>query len=189
MLAVSYSDYQTYGCPNCGCDTSIRGSFYRTDSVPFTCENCHVEFMVLADGLEKSSIGTYASKNSKEAEFPIRIEHPRKAVGPKWEYEWPDLKPEYGEYFASRGIGYDLAGFVKSRQAGERIVEMARQVLNLRHIRSWLDYRPDEPKWIQVKFQDDEFDLELLDKKTRENNDIITEEILRDCALRRYPDM
>lgn len=177
MLAISSSDFNKFGCPNCGCDIAIRGYVSGHGSALVICENCKLEYIILTDGLDISAIGT---QNGPKTEYPKRIEHPRKDI-PKWKYEWPDPRPEEGEYFSPRGVGYDLAGFVKSKAAGERIIELAKKVLNKSNIKSWLDYRPHEPKWIQVKFQKEEFDLETLCELTKDG--ILTEEILMDCKL------
>ncbi len=65
------------------------------------------------------------------------------------------------EYFSCRGLGSEgnltcfvtgeilplmsnISGFVTSKEAGERIVKMFKGY-------AWLDYRPHEPDWIQVK--------------------------------------
>lgn len=48
---------------------------------------------------------------------------------------------------------------------------------------SHLDYREFEPNWIQFKFQKEEFNLELLDKLARENDNIVNEAILRQCMI------
>ena len=96
----------------------------------------------------------------------------------------PDIRPDgEGEYWTSRGPGYpDISGFVKSKQAGERIDKMVSEVLMSDEHKSWLDYRETEPTWIQYKFHQDEFDMEMLDKLTKENNKIITKDIIRKCA-------
>ena len=98
----------------------------------------------------------------------------------------PDVRPEgEGEYWQSRGVGFpDISGFVKSKQAGERINEMVNKVLGPTH-RTHLDYREHEPTWIQYKFHREEFDLEKLNKMSKENNGIITESIIRECALKK----
>ena len=95
----------------------------------------------------------------------------------------PDIRPESGEgeYWSSRGPGYpDISGFVKSKQAGERIDKMVSEIIGDNH-KSWLDYRETEPTWIQYKFHQDEFDLEMLDKLSKENNGIITKDIIKKC--------
>lgn len=65
------------------------------------------------------------------------------------------------EYFSCRGLGSEtnltclvtgeilplmsnISGFVASKEAGERVVKMFEG-------RAWLDYRPHEPGWVQVK--------------------------------------
>ena len=94
----------------------------------------------------------------------------------------PDERPEYGEYWTSRGPGGDTcSGFVKSKAAGERIMRYVKAILETDTPKTWLDYREREPNWIQLKFKEDEFDLELLDKLTTKNNHIITYEIMQQC--------
>lgn len=98
-------------------------------------------------------------------------------------YVAPDSKPEVGEYWRSRGVGYDLSGFVVSKLAGERLTRLVKYVLNTDEPRSHLDYREFEPNWIQFKFQKEEFNLELLDKLSRANDNIVNEAILRQCMI------
>lgn len=71
-------------------------------------------------------------------------------------------RPEEGEYWNSKGVGYDLSGFVKTKKAGERILAMVHEVLGTTECKTFLDYRPSEPTWIQFKFQKEEFDLDML---------------------------
>ena len=96
-------------------------------------------------------------------------------------YAAPDSKPEVGEYQRSRG--YDLSGFVVSKLAGERLTRLVKYVLNTDEPLSHLDYREFEPNWIQFKFQEEEFNLELLDKLARANDNIVNEAILRQCMI------
>lgn len=98
-------------------------------------------------------------------------------------YVAPDERPEQGEYWVSRGVGYDLSGFVRSKPAGERLLRMVKFVLETDEPKSWLDYREREPNWIQFKFQKEEFDLDELDRLARANGDIITPEILKQCMV------
>ena len=94
-----------------------------------------------------------------------------------------DSKPEVDEYWRSRGVGYDLSGFVVSKLAGERLTRLVKYVLNTDEPLSHLDYREFEPNWIQFKFQKEEFNLELLDKLARANKNIVNEAILRQCMI------
>lgn len=98
-------------------------------------------------------------------------------------YVAPDSKPEVGEYWRSRGVGYDLSGFVVFKLAGERLARLVKYVLNTDEPLSHLDYREFEPNWIQFKFQKEEFNLELLDKLARANDNIVNEAILRQCII------
>lgn len=98
-------------------------------------------------------------------------------------YVAPDKRPEEGEYWNSRGIGYDLSGFVVSKLSGERLLRMVKLVLETDEPKSWLDYREQEPCWIQFKFQKEEFDLEKLQSLATANNNIITIDILKQSKI------
>ena len=111
-------------------------------------------------------------------EYARRIPHPRSGI-PAWHWEPKDVRPDEGEYWSSRGVGYDLSGFVKTKAAGERILAMVHEVLGTDKCETYLDYRPSEPTWIQFKFQSSEFDLEKLDKLSREADRVVTKEILK----------
>lgn len=97
----------------------------------------------------------------------------------------PDVRPEGGgEYWVSRGASdFDVSGFVKSKEAGERLLRFVKYVLEKDEVSTWLDYREHEPEWIQFKFSAKEFDVKKLDKLSTANNDIITEEIIKSCKL------
>jgi hypothetical protein len=182
IIAISQRDKDRYGCPNCGCDVSICNNFYGMGALPVTCEECHTKYVILADDLDKSPIG-FGTADGKTY-YPEVVEHPRKGI-PWHPYEWPDPRPDgEGEFCRPRGIGYDLACFVKSKKAGERLLDMVKEVLGNEEPKSWLDYRPREPKWIQFKFQKEEFDLEKLEKQLTDNNRIVTIGILNDCAIK-----
>lgn len=77
--------------------------------------------------------------------------------------------------------GYpDVSGFVKTKAAGERILAMVHEVLGTDKCKTYLDFRPSEPTWIQFKFHKDEFDIEKLDSLTRDSG-IITKDIIKQC--------
>lgn len=186
MIAISWSDYRKFGCPNCGCDSASGGNVSGGGTQTGTCRECKETFVILSDDIRKSSIGFGTDKKDENGntifEYPERQEHPRKGI--PW-HPWvaPDPRPEYGEYWSPRGIGYDLSGFVKSKQAGERLLEMVKEVLGKEEPATWLDWREYEPTWIQFKFQGSEFDLEKLQKMAIENDKILTKEILVECKL------
>lgn len=94
-----------------------------------------------------------------------------------------NIKPKDGvEYWQPRGVGYDLAGFVKCKSAGERVVKMVEKVIG-KTPKTWLDYRPHEPNWIQVKIQsEDGFDLKKLNELCKDG--IITEDRLKKALIR-----
>lgn len=61
---------------------------------------------------------------------------------------------------------------------------MVRIVLDKQETDSWLDYREDEPNWIQFKFKPTEFDLVRLEEMSKKSGDIIDFGILRECKLK-----
>lgn len=94
-----------------------------------------------------------------------------------------DERPPVGEYWNSRGASsFDVSGFVSSKPAGERLLRMVKYILETDEPKTWLDYREHEPNWIQFKFSAEEFDVEKLDQMARENDNIITEQIVRQCV-------
>ena len=172
-FAIHWKDFEEFGCPVCGCDYAHSSSSFGRE-VPATCGECGYNFLLLPDGAIKSE-----ARYGQAGKFVYPIEHPRKITGvKKHAFHAPDVRPEVGEYWSPRGIGYDLSGFVKSKEAGERIVNMFKRALNKSDIRTWLDFRPSEPTWIQVKVQGEEADLEKLYELTQDTG-IITEDIVK----------
>jgi hypothetical protein len=180
-IAVSWNDYEKHGCVKCGCAYCYSQGFSGGGASPVTCGECGERFVILVDGLKKSTVGFGSSEGS--VVYPELQEHPRKGI-PKHSYIRPDVKPDGGgEYWSPRGIGYDLSGFVKSKEAGERIVKMVEKVIG-KTPNTWLDYREDEPNWIQVKVQEyDGFDLKKLQQSCLKDG-IITEERLREALIK-----
>lgn len=173
MYGIHWKDFEQFGCPNCGCDY-VHSNMRVGNQVPVTCGECETNFMLLPDDMDISTLKVgYGDEPAQPARV---IKHPRIGIA-KHSYKAPDVRPEGGgEYWRPRGIGYDLAGFVPSKEAGERIVAMFHLALS-RPPKTWLDYRPNEPKWIQVKVQKEDADLEMLYNLTKETG-IITQEII-----------
>lgn len=172
MIAVSWSDYEKYGCVNCGCDYCYTLGMQGGGCSPVKCGECEASFIILADGLNQSRFGF-----GTPTIYPSLQEHPRYGIL-KHKYTRPDIRPETGgEYWNPRGVGYDLSGFVNCKDAGERIVQLVEKVISKKP-KSWLDYREREPNWIQVKIQnEDGFDLQKLNNLCSDGT--ITEERLR----------
>lgn len=122
---------------------------------------------------------------------PIPFVHPRKGIV-KHKYVKPDVRPEngIGDFCTPRGVGYDLACFVKSREAGQRITDMINKVneeFNKKGFSCRLDYREHEPNWIQVKIDyPSEMKAILLSGLIHDNGNIITEEIVREALTRDF---
>ncbi|MCW6159551.1 MAG: hypothetical protein LVQ95_00470 [Candidatus Micrarchaeales archaeon] len=104
-----------------------------------------------------------------------------------------------GEFFYTRGIGLDstpscfvcggerklyhnISGFVRSKSAGERTVAMFKSG-------AWLDYRPGEPHWIQVKIgacDNHTTNLEYLDELVSSEKEITPEMVAKAMAGGRF---
>lgn len=163
MITISEYSYNLYGCPTCGCIHGRCPSIIR-GVANMTCFECKNEYHVAHNG----------HKNI--------VLHPREGIK-HHSYVAPDIRPNYGEYWESRGVGYDLSGFVKSKKSGERILKMVKDVLGIENPNTYLDFRETEPNWIQFKFQQEEFDLCKLNKLAKENKGILTKEILQETAI------
>jgi hypothetical protein len=181
QIAIKNTEFQKHGCPNCGCDYAITGCFQGGGCIPVHCKECGEAFVLCSDTVESIAVGFgYTDENGKEVFYnPEIVSHPHKEREAH-KYVVPDLRPTTAEYFRPRGIGYDLAGFVKSKQAGERILEIVKKYIQ--NPKSWLDWRKHEPTWIQFKFQKEEFDLEMLNTLTQ--GGVITEEIIKECLVK-----
>ena len=175
-ISVSWSDFQKYGCVKCGC-LFIHSNMSGGGASPVTCGECNEHFVLLADGLTESPISF-----GEEKYKPPLVEHPRKGLWPQ-EFVRPDIRPKGidGEFWSTRGVGYDLSGFVQSKEAGERIVNMVREIVG-QEAKTWLDYREREPLWIQVKIQaEDGFDLKALNMICKDG--VITKGRLQSCRM------
>jgi len=226
MKAVKQSDYEKYGCINCGCEYCYCDSFFGSE-MEVICGECHESFIVVHDSLkvanvafpkenfngyilskeeihrnttvldilsmidfsnpeirEKLANGLGLEKGKEGWIYPVVSPHPREGI-PKHKFIRPDIRPEdgRGDYCYPRGIGYDLACFVKSKEAGERITAMINHVnedYNNKGFRCHLDYRENEPLWIQVKIDyPNALRAEFLANLIVENDYIITEELIR----------
>ncbi len=178
IIAVSYKSYQKFGCPHCGyqhCASSMSGGG-ASDCI---CPECSKTSVVLAEGLTTSSIGF-----GDPPVFPVLEKHPREGIP---SHGTPDMRPTSGDFFNSRGIGLDwipgcfvcggkkdlhpnIAAFVKTKEAGERVVKLFTTGV-------FLDYRSQEPTWIQVKIgacEKHKPNLEALHALTKDG--IITQE-------------
>lgn len=117
MLSILYSDFEQFGCPNCGCDAA-RGSCVSGGGLSSaTCRHCGLHFEVR---------GSTVYSTCEYAAYPEDPENPR-------------------------------SEYVRTKKAGERILDMVHEVLGTKKCKTYLDYRPNEPTWIQFKFDKDEF--------------------------------
>jgi hypothetical protein len=170
-LAISNTDFKNSGCVACGCEYCYGTGISGGGSFPAICGECKSRFVILADGMTQSSIGFGDI-------YPTLSVHPRLGI-PKHAFVTPDIRPDngIGEFWRSRGVGYgrfgdDCSGFIKSKQAGERIVAMFKEVVG-EDAKTYLDYRPNEPTWIQLKVQGVDVDLKELNRLTADDG-IIT---------------
>jgi hypothetical protein len=109
------------------------------------------------------------------------------------------MKTSQGEYFRPRGIGSnwipcfvcgiggegtllpDMASFVDGHDGGKRVETMIRQA----GYRCFLDFRPSEPEWVQVKLGACTAHFPCLERLADliiANNCYINEEILKEAV-------
>lgn len=195
MLSILYSEVKKYGCPNCGCDSMAGGNNSYYGITTCRCRHCKLYFEIRPEDSVVVNKPQYSVRkkdisNPQSSDYimeeAIEISHPR--IGKdKWHWEPEDIKPVEGEYWNSRGIGYDLSGFVKTKKAGERLLKMVQDILGTTECKTYLDYRESEPNWIQFKFKKEEFDLEKLETLANKNNDkengILTYDIIKSCVI------
>lgn len=72
------------------------------------------------------------------------------------------------------GYLYDLSGFVRTKGDGHLVVALFGD-------RAYLDYRPSEPDWIQVKICADQETLRKIETAVYENDCILTLKIVREA--------
>ena len=155
------------------CKQNCQRNGYDIENVPVTITHNRLTYAIDNFGL---SFGI----GSKGAVFRIELDDYNKCM--------PivnDVRPEAknAEYWYSRGASsFDVSGFVKSKPAGERLLRMVKYILEKDEVETWLDWREYEPEWIQFKFSANEFDVLKLSNMAKENNDIITEDIIRACV-------
>jgi len=185
FIAVCASSFKRSGCIKCGCEYAYNNhSIMVLDAIPLKCAECGTEFVVVADGMKESCVGF-----GSPPVYPKLHKHPRKGIK-KHAYIRPDIRPEGGgEYFAPRGLNCGLAGFVKCKEAGERIVKMFSEIALERNNPNdtlcficgknpaKLDYRKEAPDWIRVVIgycPEGRKNIEILHELT--SNGIITKE-------------
>jgi hypothetical protein len=158
IIAVSAEDLEKWGCPHCGY-RSGSSMMSGGGSATWNCGECQRTTVALAPGINRSTI----SFGGEERLCPELQPHPRAGTPAHGQ---PDIRPdEGGEFFHSRRIGLDhtpacfvcggdsprmrsnIAAFVRTKEAGERIVGMFDQVRG----GARLDYRNHEPDRVQVK--------------------------------------
>ena len=109
MLSVLYSEYELWGCPNCGCDSVISSGVSGGGLTSGTCRHCKLKFEVRSEnpmGIVKYGCHPENPSDPKSKwvmESAIRIEHPRK------------------RYFL-HGIGNQLTNVQKKENIGTLVV-------------------------------------------------------------------
>lgn len=79
-IAVSFSDWKTYGCPHCGGVHELVSIFKMYQGTfACRCKQCGEKSFVLRDGLDKSTLGFGdPSVHDVVLYYPTRSEHPLK---------------------------------------------------------------------------------------------------------------
>ncbi len=155
IQAVAIAELNLFGCPHCGF-RSGSASLQARGAAVWSCGECGRTSVLLSEGLRRSPIGLGTAYGTA---YPRLRNHPRRGIPA---HGTADQQPNGGgEYFSSRGIGMDttpgcfacggksdlyhnIAAFVRTREAGERVVGMFK-------CGARLDYRPRSPDRVQVK--------------------------------------
>lgn len=78
MIAISKSSCEEFGCVACEAEhLDMYEKFSENGTTLVKCRICGEEFMVLTDGLTKSTIGLPVSCVSDVVVYPILVEHPK----------------------------------------------------------------------------------------------------------------
>lgn len=153
IIAISFDERNLYGCPYCG-HRSASASTSTANCTVCECIDCKKTYVLLGGELRQSSIGF-----GDPPVYPKLQIHPRSGIP---SHGNSDVRPDTGgDFFYSRGIGKDdtpgcfvcggdhtlynnISGFVRTKDAGERI-------LALFPYGARLDYRSSTPDRVQVK--------------------------------------
>lgn len=199
-IAVSFKEFEVSGCPHCG----YRSGYSRMSgqgATVWSCADCGVGCVILAEGVEVSPVGF--GREDRETIYPKLQPHPRRGIPKHGE---KDEKPEGGgEFFSARGLGMDnspgcfvcggeesddprfkyrmvmlsnVAGFVRCKAAGERLVEM------FGGKGCWMDYRDFEPDRVQVKIgacEKHKANLEKFARMAEVGERVVTKEIIEEA--------
>lgn len=189
-FAVLVEDAKRWGCPYCGRNPHL-GPDDRFSYALMQCSGCHTGFMLVTES------GVDLAKQSMEMNrFALKVPHPREGIPA---HEKPDIRPDVpdSEFFYSRGLGLDyvpacyvcgeksshcmdnIAAFVETKAAGERILKMFEPHTAFMR----LDFRAREPEWIQMKLGTCKRhvpNLEALHRLTHEAGKIINPGIIRE---------
>ncbi len=152
-----FKDMNSWGCPLCGF-RSGRTPISQGPFAVWSCGECNKGCVIYCGDLPMPD--TY-NGSSEWGNSPIKLEsHPRAGIPARGR---ADVRPEGGgEYFYPRGLGKDycpgcfvcggeeglynnVAAFVNTREAGERVLAL----FDNKGVR--LDYREHSPDRIQVK--------------------------------------
>lgn len=136
VIAITFKDHSQWGCPHCGCPDGRTPRFSRTDwSAHWICAKCRRSFVVVPTNASTSDL---VFMRADDSVCPVVFtSHP---LG--------DGDIVMAERFRSRGIGVDvelscfvcgfrptgqlympnLAAFVSSLEAGQRVVKMFDQL-------------------------------------------------------------
>lgn len=194
-VTISVEEAEKHGCPYCNF-RSHRFHVSMSGASMVSCAECERPFTVLFNGLRFSPF----TDKQEVAPHPLKENLAR---GTK------DEPPEEGEWFSSRGVGLDsigscvfcnqtvtgyqanISGFIKTKEAGERLLNWFENVDGLRAKGVFLDYRKDYPDRIQFKIgscKDHDESLQILDKWLS-FSDIITKHFIKFASMKVVPNV
>lgn len=186
IIAIHEKEYNLWGCPYCGYLDEPKYSGYgnQTDgSSVCACGECEKTFVLLQGKTKRTTF-----EIGPEHEVPELQNHPRAGIP---FHLRADSSPEVGEYFDSRSVRmepgidcfccggnktlqHNISGYVKCKASGERVVDMFAQG-------AYLDFRPYDPNYVQVKIgacENHLDNLKHLDEVITKCNGMITEDMV-----------
>ena len=186
IKAISYKDYQEYGCPCCNnLNIPVKSHEFtvkENEASRIECQECGVDFIIQGAEVKESNIG-FRNHRTEDFYVPTLEEHPNQE--PAHTYVIPDKRPEngVGDFCNPRGFnGSEMACFVTSKEAGQRITKMINQIKNETpesNFTCYLDHREHEPFWIQAKINySNDFKNRVLHSLIVNNDRTITEDMI-----------
>ncbi len=114
MIAISYSDYSEYGCPECGSTDCFPFDGVYGSTTPAECRECGNRFMIVSNKLMISAIG-YNSEGIQSGFLGLTAERQIELLKKYYNYEMNAIVDEEGFVFPIR-ISHPRKGYPSNRK-------------------------------------------------------------------------